>query len=323
MVTIVPSIIHVLVTAHPDDESMFFLPWIYYTTRQRTFDPSVSSAVWLLCLTTGNYDGLGKIRSQELHDLNKNVLQDNGFQKVIILDEPDIMPDHPNQRWNTLMVAQQIHATLRSTLDEEYGPNQNRPITMNFVTFDQNGVSGHVNHIDTYYAVQHLFSHQLQQLHHSSSSTISNQSSSILLANKVLDVYVLATIKNPITKYLPIVEWIRLLLHCVFGWFPDSDMSDMPSNQHQHSTQSTYRLLQPSLNWFAMSTHQSQFVWYRRLFVVFSIYTYKNTFRKITSTTQTNDGNDVHSNDHKGSLRSTIPLSSSEPTPPEETKKEL
>lgn len=316
MVSIVPSIIHVLVIAHPDDESMFFLPWIYYTTRQRTSDPS--SAVWLLCLTTGNFDGLGKLRSQELHDLNKNVLQDNGFQKVIILDKPDIMPDHPKQRWDTMMVAQQIHATLRNTLDDEYGPNQNQPYAMTFATFDQNGVSGHVNHIDTYYAVQHLYRHQLQLLH--SSSTQSNQSSSMLLADKDLDLYVLVTVKNPITKYLPIIEWIRLLLHYVFGWFPVSDMSSKPREQY---TESTYRLLQPSLNWFAMSTHQSQFVWYRRLFVVFSIYTYQNTFRKI-NTTRTNDSGFVGSNDHKESLRSIIPWASSEPPPsPEETKKEL
>jgi N-acetylglucosaminylphosphatidylinositol deacetylase len=43
----------------------------------------------------------------------------------------------------------------------------------------------------------------------------------------------------------------------------------------------SYRMLQPSLNWKAMAAHHSQFVWYRRLFVVFSIYTYVNRLRRM------------------------------------------
>ncbi|CAM9996538.1 unnamed protein product, partial [Hapterophycus canaliculatus] len=33
--------------------------------------------------------------------------------------------------------------------------------------------------------------------------------------------------------------------------------------------------------WAAMAAHRSQFVWYRRLFVVFSRYAYVNTFKRI------------------------------------------
>lgn len=35
----------------------------------------------------------------------------------------------------------------------------------------------------------------------------------------------------------------------------------------------------PWLNWKAMSSHKSQYVWFRRLFVAFSSYTYHNSFR--------------------------------------------
>ena len=41
-----------------------------------------------------------------------------------------------------------------------------------------------------------------------------------------------------------------------------------------------YRLQQPALNWRAMASHTSQFVWYRRLFVVFSCYTYVNRLKR-------------------------------------------
>jgi N-acetylglucosaminylphosphatidylinositol deacetylase len=275
MVPIVPSLIHVLVTAHPDDESMFFLPWIYYTTRQQKYDASISSAVWLLCLTTGNFDGLGKMRSQELHDFNKYVLNNNGFQKVLLLDEPDIIPDHPKQRWNISGTAEQIHTKLNITLNEEYGPDSKRPCTLSFVTFDDRGVSGHVNHIDTYHAVQHLYHQQLQLLQSSSLNKASHQ---LLLANEVVEVWVLHTIRNPLRKYIPIVEWIRFVLHGTFGWYPNSEKQMIQKNGE---AETSYGLFQPSLNWYAMSTHKSQFVWYRRLFVIFSIYTYKNIFHKL------------------------------------------
>ena len=37
-------------------------------------------------------------------------------------------------------------------------------------------------------------------------------------------------------------------------------------------------MINPSLVWNAMKAHHSQFVWYRRLFVVFSRYSYANDF---------------------------------------------
>ncbi|EGZ14271.1 hypothetical protein PHYSODRAFT_510798, partial [Phytophthora sojae] len=37
----------------------------------------------------------------------------------------------------------------------------------------------------------------------------------------------------------------------------------------------------PRWNYNAMALHRSQFVWYRRLFVAFSRYTFINTFRSL------------------------------------------
>eukprot|EP01104_Vermistella_antarctica_P013269 TRINITY_DN3994_c0_g1_i2.p1 TRINITY_DN3994_c0_g1~~TRINITY_DN3994_c0_g1_i2.p1 ORF type:complete len:207 (-),score=0.87 TRINITY_DN3994_c0_g1_i2:28-648(-) len=48
------------VTAHPDDEAMFFVPSITSMTSTDACE------VHLLCLSTGNYDGLGDIRKAEL-----------------------------------------------------------------------------------------------------------------------------------------------------------------------------------------------------------------------------------------------------------------
>ena len=45
--------------------------------------------------------------------------------------------------------------------------------------------------------------------------------------------------------------------------------------------------LAPGVNHAAMSAHASQFVWYRRLFVLFSRYSYFNTLQRIDAVQQT------------------------------------
>jgi N-acetylglucosaminylphosphatidylinositol deacetylase len=64
-----------LVTAHPDDEAMFFAPTILSLSRKS------SLGLFHLCLSSGNADGLGIIRKAELSD-SLNVL---GI--------------HPDKRW--------------------------------------------------------------------------------------------------------------------------------------------------------------------------------------------------------------------------------
>jgi N-acetylglucosaminylphosphatidylinositol deacetylase len=276
MVAFVPSLIHVLIIAHPDDESMFFLPWIYSTIHLRQ-KSGASSVMWLLCLTTGNYDGLGNLRSQELYNVNEMVLN-NSFQKVILLDQPDVIMDHPLQRWDIAMTTQQLYVTLQNALNQEYGRNA-RPLAMNFITFDEGGISGHVNHIDTFKAVQLLFANR---------KVMSSQTDQPFLADTVT-AWTLETIRNPIIKYLPIGEWIRLLL-CNMGWYgtniqqqvyKDDETNNKAYTPEMQPSTILCRLLQPTINWHAMSTHRSQFVWYRRLFVVFSIYTYQNRLRPM------------------------------------------
>lgn len=51
-----------LVIAHPDDESMFFLPTLLALRRAHL-------ALYLLCLSTGNAYGKGKVRSNELRSV--------------------------------------------------------------------------------------------------------------------------------------------------------------------------------------------------------------------------------------------------------------
>jgi N-acetylglucosaminylphosphatidylinositol deacetylase len=52
------SILYVI--AHPDDEAMFFVPSILSLRN-------TGNKLHLLCLSTGNFGGQGKVREKELH----------------------------------------------------------------------------------------------------------------------------------------------------------------------------------------------------------------------------------------------------------------
>lgn len=54
------------VVAHPDDEAMFFWP-----TLAQLHDAGVRLSV--LCLSTGNFDGLGDLRRQEMVESCKQI----------------------------------------------------------------------------------------------------------------------------------------------------------------------------------------------------------------------------------------------------------
>lgn len=50
-----------LLIAHPDDEAMFFAPTVLALTR-----PETGNHVKILCLSSGDADGLGETRKKEL-----------------------------------------------------------------------------------------------------------------------------------------------------------------------------------------------------------------------------------------------------------------
>ena len=65
-----------LVIAHPDDECMFFTPSVRYFRNR-------GDRVDLLCLSTGNFDGMGPVRRGEL-EKSAAVL---GINSVTIIDD--------------------------------------------------------------------------------------------------------------------------------------------------------------------------------------------------------------------------------------------
>lgn len=263
------SLLHVLVIAHPDDESLFFIPTIRNIQQ-------AGGQLWLLCLTNGNYDGLGKVRSKELFRTCQTVLN---LDHVILLEEEHDIFDDPQISWHIPLVATCIQKALEKALLDQMCPKAQHQSKqkISFITFDEHGVSGHINHRDTYQAVRYLF--QRHQNRHQKDSTL-----------EIVNVWTLQTEASLLSKYVPVYCWFLLFCAVAFRQPTLSSSSARSSTTADgrvngamapHSVTMTrtcrvYRLHQPVLNWKAMASHKSQFVWYRRLFVVFSCYTYVN-----------------------------------------------
>lgn len=124
-----------LVFAHPDDEAMFFAPILHLAARR-------GRQIHFLCLSDGNYDGLGKIREGELYDsaaffgvLKRNV-------KVVRHAE---LQDGMQERWPAGVIRSEVDAYLQKV-----------GTIGTVITFDRHGISGHPNHIATHMGVREL-----------------------------------------------------------------------------------------------------------------------------------------------------------------------
>eukprot|EP00158_Paraphelidium_tribonemae_P008030 Partr_v1_DN28442_c2_g1_i2_m42231 putative Phosphatidylinositol glycan anchor biosynthesis, class L len=304
------------VTAHPDDESMFFAPTILSLVRQldnsrvkrredlqRRFEQISDEpaeeldallAEWkecgyagddmfLACLSSGDADGLGQLRKRELMSACLSL----GFreQHVFVADHPGLKDGMRNE-WDEGLICTFLESYVR-----EFG-------VQTIISFDDYGVSGHPNHRAIGRACR-TFSHSI-----ASSSTSSGDRS--------IDVYRLESL--PIyRKFLGVLEavlsaliFVSMRLNVFFPYTRyrgpklkvDNDIplqaSDgarrrsqpastihLPENSQQRLlfVSTPFEFIQSCL---AMSQHYSQLVWFRFLYILFSRYMYVNTLQKVT-----------------------------------------
>ncbi|XP_061596079.1 N-acetylglucosaminyl-phosphatidylinositol de-N-acetylase [Cololabis saira] len=128
------SVTALVVTAHPDDECMFFAPTIIRLVE-------LNVCVHLLCLSEGNYYNQGAERRKEL--FSSCAILGIPTSRVTILDHRKL-PDDPRSEWSVSLVSSTIVKHIRAH-------------SCNLVlTFDGRGVSGHANHTALHKAVRHL-----------------------------------------------------------------------------------------------------------------------------------------------------------------------
>ncbi|KAL2929138.1 putative N-acetylglucosaminyl-phosphatidylinositol de-N-acetylase [Bienertia sinuspersici] len=92
------------IIAHPDDESMFFTPTINHLASR-------GNNVHILCLSTGNADGMGDIRKDELYKACAMLKVPR--EQVAILDHPELQ-DGFGKVWNHTLIAKIVEDSISS-----------------------------------------------------------------------------------------------------------------------------------------------------------------------------------------------------------------
>ncbi|XP_018321632.1 N-acetylglucosaminyl-phosphatidylinositol de-N-acetylase [Agrilus planipennis] len=124
-----------IVTAHPDDECMFFGPTILNLLKDG------NCTVYILCLTTGCNYGMGRIRKTELYRACRTlgINSDN-----ITVKSHSLLPDYLTARWPIEIVEKLVLQEVE-TYDID-----------TIITFDKYGVSSHPNHCTIFYGIANL-----------------------------------------------------------------------------------------------------------------------------------------------------------------------
>ncbi|XP_060590225.1 N-acetylglucosaminyl-phosphatidylinositol de-N-acetylase-like [Ruditapes philippinarum] len=206
------------VTAHPDDECMFFAPTILSTLKE-------GHSVYLVCLSKGDYDNQGDVRKKELiASCSRLGVMPN---HVTIVDD-ERFKDGPENEWDIDGLVDRIVSVIK------------RINADSVITFDSSGVSGHANHIALSKAVVKI--HMSKEL-----NTVS---------------FFMLHSSNIVRKYM---SFLDIPVSSIFNL---TTFVSLPSEIVK--------------SWRAMSAHQSQMVWFRKLYIVFSRYMYVNTLTELT-----------------------------------------
>lgn len=199
-----------LIIAHPDDETMFFMPTLTWI-RQK---PAMMLS--LLCLSNGDYEGFGRQRENELLECAKLHL---GIPPSMVTIVDDCMIQDGWKHWESKALVPYIKRAVM-----KYDPDV-------ILTFDEYGL-GHPNHVSVYNGVC-LY---LREINGSGIKPIAYALKSVNIIRKyasILDVMGhisetnLVLTKNPLATIQSLMvhetqlTWFRIL-YCVFSsyvWF--------------------------------------------------------------------------------------------------------
>jgi len=145
-----------LLIAHPDDEAMFFAPTVLALT-----EPSLGNHVKILCLSSGDADGLGETRKKELvkSGIALGLRQEDD---VFVVESPEFQ-DSMTTTWDKTKVATLLSSAFAPNLTQpkkSKSPGDSAPTaTIDvLITFDASGISSHPNHISLFHGARHFIS---------------------------------------------------------------------------------------------------------------------------------------------------------------------
>lgn len=232
-------------TAHPDDESMFFTPTILELGKA-----NYNNTLHLLCLSDGNADGLGTVRARELA-VAARLLGFASYHIGTFVDGPTL--------WDRKAIVE--------ALDERMSALYTRGRKTVLVTFDGEGVSGHPNHVSLHTAARaYAKTHPRVPVWCLQSWPLAVKYSGFLLANAQLIVeYLGEGVKTAVNSQLQ--RWGMGTL----GSAADS------SSLLIHSSIHSWFLAMSTMTW----AHYSQMVSFRWGWLVLSKYMNSNELSKL------------------------------------------
>ncbi|OBT70814.1 hypothetical protein VF21_10026 [Pseudogymnoascus sp. 05NY08] len=185
-----------LLIAHPDDEAMFFAPALLALT-----DPALGNHLKILCLSSGDADGLGETRKKELVKSGM-LLGLRNEDDVFVVENPDFQ-DSMTATWSKEKIASLLSSAfaphLANTLTSKSADAPTATIDV-LITFDRSGVSAHPNHISLYHGARHFIA-----------SLIKNRPG----WDSPVDLYTLSTV-NVVRKYASILDTITSMMIAAF-----------------------------------------------------------------------------------------------------------
>ncbi|KAK4232191.1 putative N-acetylglucosaminyl-phosphatidylinositol de-N-acetylase [Podospora fimiseda] len=243
-----------LLIAHPDDEAMFFAPAVLALTK-----PEAGNHVKILCLSSGDADGLGETRKKELAKSGL-VLGLRNSNDVLVIEKPEFQ-DSMTATWDKGKISNLLSSAFAPNLAKSRSSNQPPTTTIDvLITFDAGGVSGHPNHISLYHGAREFVS--------------------TLTADKPgwktpVDLYTLTTVGMP-RKYAGIMD----VLPTLGSWAVGADKKDKKHPGGLVFMNSLAGHQSVITAWQAMTTaHKSQMVWFRYGWITLSRYMYMNDLR--------------------------------------------
>lgn len=243
-----------LLVGHPDDEVMFFAPTLIQLDQWNENRSRGAISLRVICLSNGDADGLGELRRTELHKSLSILLHATNVSAVHVLDYEDGM----DIEWDAHEIAKHVKELARASNHKDE----------TILTFDEDGVSGHPNHI---------------ACHKAASLLVENGNYKALFLESHL--------RNTAIKYS---SFVWELLKFIFDWtrtvIPKNASQKLPQrfmSSHLYSPNDT--VLFSGFGGYVLSlatmlnAHKSQVVWYRYGWWVFSRLVFVNEL-KLTIT---------------------------------------
>ncbi|KAF9027748.1 LmbE-like protein [Hymenopellis radicata] len=242
------------VTAHPDDECMFFAPTIL--GLQSIAQPP---DIHVLSLSFGNADGLGETRHKEFQSSLDVLGIPEGHKHI--LDHPELQ-DNITAKWNPEIISNLV----------SFYVNQHNITTI--LTFDRRGVSGHLNHKSIFhgvrrYAQSRTVPPKLYAL--ISVPTLTKYTSILAPVQANVDLYGMRLWRRVDTAALRVLRSLGIVEEEKKIALPNP-MPVFVSGVNQFVTAHK-----------AMRAHWSQMVWFRWFYVLFSRYLWVNEWQEILS----------------------------------------